>query len=187
MKKLFVAILLLLTVFLTGCTNQLEEAFIKMDSLNSYQMDLTIRDMPIFGTVTITQLYDGDLMYQSSILDPSQGNYYEYVDGQLYEYEDDGNGGWVLSDEVASIDETSRLVTDLDPTDFEKNAEGTWEYIPERFYLDDAQTSYIEEIVIDISDDGYIGSLACNITTDGTTMTLEIEFSMFNEVTVTLP
>lgn len=192
MKKILFFVLMSFTVFaLIGCATgagktEIEKAFANMDDLESYRMDITMSNIPLVGSMTMTMKYDGDYIYASAVSSYySQYTYYKVVNGNVYEYIE-GENGYTLSTEAESSEDMGDYIDFVDPENFVEE-EGKWVYKDDRLYLDDEETEYMEDIMIEISDDGYISSMVFTVSSEGMSFDAEISFSGFNSTSITLP
>lgn len=99
--------LTLACLFISACTptqHPIDAFKEKMKSAQNYQMDMTIKDMPFFGTLTITAKIDGNKSVTLGVLGSSDV-YTETVDGITYEYAQDEEGNWTK--EVKESGDTS--------------------------------------------------------------------------------
>ncbi|MFH5881320.1 hypothetical protein [Liberiplasma polymorphum] len=188
MKKLLVLFTLMFVITLSGCQNKLEKAFNTMEEVESYRMDMTISNVPLFGTLTFTFKVDGDLSYTSNPLG-GEGTYTKTVDGEEYDYILQTNGTYVLSDTPNETNDelNSILLDDLNYDDFEETSKGVWELTKERIYLNDEETEYMKDVVIILNADGYIDTITFSMVSDGMNVDVEIDISGYNNTTVQLP
>ena len=188
MKKILLTLLMVLTITLSGCSSDLEDAANKMDSLDSYRMDVTMKNVPMFGTITTTMKVDGDVTYTSSPLS-DEGVYTKTVDGKTYQYLPQENGEYILSDrpmDEENVDD-SNFLNDIDMEDFEKEDNNKWVLKEDRVYLDESETDYMSEVVLIISSDGYIEEMTFKMNTSGMVIEVECTFSGFNSTNIVIP
>lgn len=199
MKKLLLVAVFLLTFFITGCdafgnNNQdnqetednLELALTKMNQLDSYQLELVMNDVPIFGTITLVQKFDGDLMSLDNQLVDVQ--YSKIIEGETYKY--------ILENEVYTLSETpmessgltdnAMLLNEINPSDFIETSTGYSLNIT-RVDLNDEGTEYMSDIIITLTDDGYINQLSFQVHDGDLEISASITFSEYNNVTITVP
>jgi len=196
MKKALGLFVLTLLFVLTGCSepgeklNDLEKALESMDSAESYRMDMTMNNIPLFGTMSLVLKVDGDISYMSNPFgDPV---YTKTIDGVEYEYVLNENDVLELSDtpmDMEDADETEDYLSDIEAVDFEQDEENdlVWTYTLERMYLNADETEYMSDIVITLDDDGMIDSMTFTLYSDDFSSDIEIEFSGINNTTVTVP
>lgn len=187
MKKLFLLVILSLAFTMFSCGRDLEKSFDKMEDLDSYTMEITMSNIPIFGSMTVLMKIDGDMIYTSNIY--SGESYSKMIDGEEYEYYEEG-GQYILSDTPIESDDDeidSGLLDLIDYDDFEESKNGEWTLKSDKVYLDDEETTYIKSVVLKVNDDGYITSMSFEMVTEGMKVDVEALFSDFNNTNVQLP
>jgi len=196
MKKALGLFVLTLLIILTGCSdpgeklNDLEKALDAMDSAESYRMDMTMNNIPLFGTMSLVLKVDGDISYMSNPF--GEPVYTKTIDGVEYEYVLNENDVLELSDtpmDMEDADETEDYLSDIEAVDFEQDEENdlVWTYTLERMYLNADETEYMSDIVITLDDDGMIDSMTFTLYSDDFSSDIEIEFSGINNTTLTVP
>lgn len=191
MRKICIGLVMALGILLSGCygdatpqeVNELEEAFLKMDDLESYRMDMEMGGVPVFGTMTLVYKFDGDLLYINFL---SEEAYSKVVNGLIYEYVVEEDGTYTLSSTPIVENSEAELLEELDYSDFELVDE-VWVSIEDIIYLDLAETEYLTNVQITLSDEGYVSGLSCKMYTDELNVDLNIEFSGFGNTTVVVP
>lgn len=187
MKKFLMLVILALSFSMISCGNNLEKSFEKMEELDSYTMEITMSNIPIFGSMTILMKTDGDMLYTSNIY--SGETYSKFIDGEEYVYIEN-NGEYVLSDTPIESDDDnidSGLLDTIDFEDFEKDDNGDWVLKTDKVYLDDEETTYMRNVTITVNDDGYITSMTFEMMSEGMKIDVEALFSDFNDTEVQLP
>lgn len=191
MKKLLLVCVTLFAFTLSGCSqldneSEIEKALNHMENIESYRMDITMYDLPIFGTMSVVFKIDGDMRYHSSPLF-DEGTYSKIVEGKEYEYIQI-DGVYTLSDVPEETDdqEATSYTEDLNPELFEKNDNDEWVY-PETVYTNDEETEYMDNIIITLNDDGYIKTMTYTMYSDDMAIDCEIALSGYGSTTVELP
>lgn len=190
MRKVMLLLVVLFAFSLTGCTdeevNELEFALTSMDELDSYRMDITMEDFPMFGNLFITAKLDGDLLSLSSPF-ADEVSYSKIIDGEEYAYILNDDGELVLSDTpVEYEDGDTDFLDELTYEDFEK-VEDEWVLIEDRIYINEIETEYMKDVVIVLDDDGYLDEMTFTLFTEGYSINVILEISGINSTTVTLP
>jgi len=189
MKKIIVVMFALLFL-LSGCNgkeNKLEIALKNLEDADSLRIDMTMYDLPFFGTMSLVMKNDGDLRFSSNPLgDPT---YSKIVDGEEYEYILSSENVLVLSDtpEEAEDDSSSDSFTDqLKAEDFSE-VDGVWVYNGDNIYLDEEETEYMTDIEITLNSDGEFGTMTFVIYTDEMSTDVELTVSGINETNIVVP
>lgn len=184
MKKLIAFVLLVSAIIgLAGCEvltpkTEFEKALDNMNALDSYAMEMTLNDVPLFGTLNASvKVQDGktEMTFFGQTLytfmeDDKTYMIYDF-EGETYAfvtYEDDE------IDELFSALEFDGFTED----DFTVNEDGE--------YVATESVSDMEELVIVIEEE-YIVELRFQSNTEGATLNAVIEIQDLNEVEVTLP
>jgi len=188
MKKVLLIFAFALSYTLIGCSqNDLEKSFDKMEDAESYRMEVTMSNIPVLGSMTMVMKVDDDMIYSS---DPFSGDAYaKVVDGEQYAYYY-YNGQYILEDEpmdVSSEDIDTNILEGIDYDDFEETDDNEWTLIEDRIYLDDTETTYMEDVVITLNDNGYVANMTFSMLVENMKVDVEIEFSDFNNTVVELP
>lgn len=192
MKKMLLAVVITLMLFVSGCDgeekgNALENALETMDSAESIRMDLTMYDLPLFGTLSLVMKVDGSLMYVSNPLgDPT---YSKQVEGLEYEYVLNDQNVLVLSETPLEEQEdfsSSSFTEDLDAKNFAEE-EGVWVYSGDNIYLDDEETEYMTDIEITLDKDGNFELMTFVIYTDDLSTNVDLTISGINDTTIVVP
>ena len=189
MKKTLTLLFFTLLLIFSGCSSKsnLEEAYAKMETVDSYRVDMKMDNIPLVGSMSITIKQDGDMLYTSNPFF-EQGIYQKMIDGETYDYELQEDGSYILSSTPSgeTEDETD-YIDELDYTNFSETDDNTWVSNSERIYLDDEETDYLEDIIITLNDDGYFDTIQFTLTAEGVTMDIELVYSGYNTTTVELP
>lgn len=185
MKKLIIIVMLFV---LSGCTlfqSELEKAITNLEKAESYRMDITLSDIPLFGSVTVVGLTDGDYQKIStsmSLFGASDTITFE-KDGIKYEiseYNDEYIA--VVSNETEDSDDgllsgTSDFIN-FDPKDFTKDDDGYYTSLK----------NYDEVIDLKIKvENNYITEAQFRMESEGMTVSVLIEFSGFNSTEIEIP
>jgi len=179
MRKLSYLFMVLLVVMLSSCSlflNEFDEALVNMSKLDSFRMNMTMENVPFFGTVTGYSNIDGDNMYLN-LLGIEQYSFVE--DGTTYELIEDEDAFYavkVFDEDDFQLD--ASVYKNFTSDNFIFNDEGYYEAIED--YDDFTElTVYLE--------DGYISEIHMYVDTDGYLMELTLEFSQYDDITVVLP
>lgn len=188
MKKLIVfALMLSAIVGLVGCDvlgdvlepkTEFEIAIDNMNSLESYEMEMIMNDVPLFGSITAIIKVDGNKTETSFF---GQTMYMFEEDGKIYTiYDFEGDTYAFVNYGDEAVDE---MFEELDfngftEEDFTVNEDG--EYVATDI-IDE-----MNELVIVIVED-FIVELRFEIESEGITITADVEFKDLNDVEVTLP
>ena len=195
MKKILLVAIFGLSFFITGCdvinnnqepVDNLELALTKMNQLDSYQLELVMTDVPIFGTVTLVQQFDGDLMsLDNQIVDVQ---YAKIIEGETYKY--------VLEDEIYTLSESpmeasgltenAMLLNKINSSDFVESVTGFYLNI-EKIDLNEDGTEYMTDIIITLTEDGYVDTFTFRVHDGDLEVEAVITFSQFDNITITVP
>jgi len=189
MKKTLMAVLIGLLFIFVSCSsaNDLENAFDKMETVDSYRMDMKMTNVPFVGSMSITVKQDGDMTYSSNPL-LTEGLYQKTIDGEVYDYILQEDGSYELSTTPSSDEEEDlEYVDSLDYNDFSETDDMTWTMKTDRIYLDENESEYMENVVITLNNQGYFDTINFSVTTEGLTLDVEITFTDYNNTTVELP
>ena len=188
MKKLISYILctvLLLSALLSlsSCMKDpLESFFDDVNKKQNFQLDITMKDVPIFGTITMTSKKDGNKTFTSGILGASD-TYSEEADGVLYSYVQDEDGNWTKTE--AAADEEVGLLDGGMPEflvsdNFEKTEEEGVYKLKEEAEIEDA-----EDVVLKLSDGKC--TVEFSVKSEGLVVNAEVCISEVGEIEITLP
>ena len=192
MKKVISLLIILATCLsilmaFTSCSSKhpIDEFKEKMEKADSYQMSITMSDVPLFGTFTMTTKVDGNIQYTPAVMF-SEEEYTETVDGVKYKYTKDDSGKWTKEKEETNDDDSSiygdeSMAKLFNPDNYEKvkGEENTYKQKSDVTFDD------YEDVKITIEDD------ACTIEmkaiSDGMTFGVKIVISKIGEIELTLP
>lgn len=184
MRKIIVFALLVSAVIgLAGCEvlepkTEFETAIDNMNALDSYAMEMTLNDVPLFGSLTANINVEGSKTEMSFF---GQTVYTFEEDGRIYmisDFEDETYA--FITYEEEGVDEI------FDALEFEGFTEDDFTINEDGEYVASNIVSDMEELVI-VIEEGYIVELRFETETEGTTLTAIVELSDLNAVEVTLP
>ena len=183
-----VSLCLSLLMMATSCSfkHPIEAFEEKMEKADSYQMAMTMSDLPIFGTITITTKVDGNIEYTPSTL-LSEEMYTETVDDVKYRYTKDSSGKWTKAIVEDTEDESSSLFGEdtaeklFDPDNYEK-VEGEENAYKQK---DDVEFEGFSNVIITIEDESC--TIEMSMTSEGMTVDVKVEISKIGKVELTLP
>ena len=157
----------------------------KMEKADSYQITVTMSDVPLFGTFTMTTQVDGNIQYTPAVLF-SEEEYTETVDGVKYTYTKDDSGKWTKEKDETTDDDSSVWVDEsmqqlFNPDNFEKvkGEENTF------VQKSDVTFDDYEDVKITITDDSC--TMEMKTTSEGVTYGIKIVISKIGEIELTLP
>ncbi len=193
MKKILsfmatITLCLLVLITATSCSskNQIKEFKEKLDKDNNYQVAVTMSDLPVFGTLTMTIKVDGNIEYCPSILF-SDEMYIETVDDVHYSYTKDEEGKWIKTKVEDLEGETSEVYTEEDlnelfnPDKYEK-VKGEKNTYKQKA---DADFKNFEDVKIVFKDNTC--TIEMSSTVEGMTIGMKFVFSKIGEIELTLP
>ncbi len=191
MKKMLLVVVALLFL-LSGCNsneneNELEKALNNLENAESLSIDMTIYDLPFFGTMSLVEKNDGDLRFSSNPL--SDPTYSKMIDGEEYEYVLSDDNILVLSDTPVDVEDDSSndsFTDKLVAEDFDEE-DGVWVYKGGNIYLDEEETEYMNDIEIVLDSDGEFGTMTFVVYTDEMTTDVEVSISGINATTIVVP
>lgn len=198
MKKVL-SFLLLITLCLsmiltsTSCdfkksAHPIDEFNDTMNSADSYQIAMTMSNVPFLGTITIITQIDGDIQYTPATFLSAEEYIHTVGDTEHVYTKDEETGTW---------SKTERAVDDSDDSSDFSSAESMEDFFnsknfekvkgEENTYKQKSSTSFDEydNVKIKISDSSY--TITMTVTSDGMTMDAEIVISKINDITLTLP
>ena len=156
----------------------------KMEKADSYQITITMSDVPFLGTITMTTKVDGNIQYSPTTL-ISEEEYIE-TDGDVeYKYSKNELGKWVKEkvtdkDDSEVFDEES-FEELFNPKNYEKvkGEKNTYQQ------KDDVDFDEFKDVKITIEDDSC--TIEMSVTSEGVTFNMEIVVSKIGEIELTLP
>lgn len=201
MKKKLIVLGLILSIFMVACDSDttstlaettelettvdliqdIEEAFIAMDELESFRVNAYLTNVPVF-------LVDWEIVYRYDALMASQDlsssmTYYEEVNGAYYQYVQEDTS-WVLETETTALGYP--MWEFFDYNDFEL-VDGEWVWSVASEFFDETETDYITNALITL-ENGYIKTLEYDaVNADNHTMNIHMTFLEYDQVEVTLP
>jgi hypothetical protein len=200
MKKIIslflVSMLCLSMLLMTSCSSSsdqhpIEEFAEKMAEADSYQVALTMSDVPFLGTISFTLKVDGNIEYMpETVFEPEQ--YIEKVGDIEYSYSKDDNGNWVKTqveeEEEDSSDNSddNALAQLFDPENYEpvEGKENTYQQ-KAGVSFEDLDGMQVEDVVISIDDTSC--TIEMTATIEGMVVGMKLVFSKIGEIELTLP
>ena len=192
MKKV-ISLLIILAMCLsmlmtfTACSSKhpIDEFKVKMQNADSYQMSITMSDVPFFGTFTMTTKVDGNIQYTPAVMF-NEEEYVETVGDVKYKYTKDESGKWT-KEKVETEDDDSSIYGDesmeklFDPDNYEKvkGEENTYKQ-KSNVTFDD-----YEDVKITIGEDSC--TIEMKAISDGMTYGVKIVISKIGEIELKLP
>ena len=158
----------------------------KMSEADSYQMSITMSDVPLFGTFTMTTKVDGNIQYTPAVMFNDE-EYTETVGDVEYKYTKDESGKWTKTKVEDTEDDSSSSYGDdslnklFNPDNYEKvkGEENTYKQ------KDDVDFEDYENVKITIEDDSC--TIEMSSISDGMTFGVKIVISKIGEIELTLP
>ena len=160
MKK-FVSLFLTLTLFISmmlivtscGSKHPIEEFKNKMADADSYQMSVTMSNVPLFGTITMTTKVDGNIQYTPAIMF-NEEEYIETVGDTKYKYTKNEDGTWSKTQDTEEEDDSSvtsdKTMEELfNPDNYEKVKDNENTYKQKK----DVTFDNFEDVTITIEED----------------------------------
>ena len=174
------AIALTVTLILIFAKHPITKFFAKMEKEDSYQLAITLSDIPFFGTITMQTKQDGNISYTAGF---GEETYTEKVGDDVYEYTKDSSGNWI-KEKQENEDEDDSDSTDI-TDDFEellnpKNYHNRQNEHHSSVHFDD-----YDNVVITLGDGTC--TLEMDITSGGMVMHAKIVISKIGEVELVLP
>ncbi len=166
-----------------GMINPIERYKAKLATAKSFEMDITLTDIPLVGSLNVTVMKDGDKTHTSGFMGLDE--YSETVDGVAYKYTKSLTGKWTkkVADKVDYTDfiDDNTLAALLTSSNYTKseNEEDTW------YYSADAELENIKNVKIVF--EGEDGSISFTYNYNGFDVNGTIEFTKLGEVTVDIP
>ena len=185
---IIVSLCLSMLMMVTSCSSKhpIEEFKEKMEKADSYQMSITMSDVPLFGTFTMTTEVDGNIQYTPAVMF-NEEEYTETVGDVKYKYTKDDSGKWTKTKVEDTDDDSSSLYGDdslnklFNPDNYEKvkGEENTYKQ------KDDVDFEDYENVKITIEDDSC--TIEMSAISDGMTFGVKIVISKIGEIELTLP
>ena len=160
----------------------------KVEKADSCQMAMTMSDVPLFGTISVTTKLDGNIQYTPATFF-SEESYTELVGDVAYKYTKNDSGKWTKA-KVSSTDTETDDSSIFSEESMEQifNSEN-YEKVSdkENTYRQKSDVTFegYEDVVITIEDDSC--TLEMNATTNGMVFGLTVVISKLGEVELTLP
>ena len=192
MKKILLAVLsLMLCVALmlsaVSCTqvHPIQKFLLKMQSSKSYQISVTMEDIPFLGSISLTTKVDGDIQYIPETLINEEA-YFQVSSDAQYLYTKNAKGEWTktkteLDVDVSEFYRNENILKLLDPDSYEA-VEGKENVFKLK---DDATFDGFDEITITVKDESCTISAKTNL--EGFEISVVIVVSEIGKVKLTLP
>ena len=163
----------------------IEKFVSKMAQADSYQVTMTISDMPLFGTITAKIKVDGNIQYTSPILFNDE-EYIETIGDTKYYYTKNDDGKWMktqsrVEEDSSSITDVESMLDLFDPKNYEK-VKGEKNAYKQK---NDVTFENYENVVIYIDENSC--TIEMTITSSGMTCKVKVVFSDIGEIELTLP
>ena len=185
---IIVSLCLSMLMMVTSCSSKhpIEEFKEKMEKADSYQMSITMSDVPFLGTFTITTKVDGNIQYTPAVMF-NEEEYIETVGDVEYKYTKDDSGKWTKTKVEDTDDDSSSIYGDdslnklFNPDNYEKvkGEENTYKQ------KDDVDFEDYENVKITIEDDSC--TIEMSAISEGMTFGVKIVISKIGEIELTLP
>lgn len=169
----------------TSCAakHPIEEFKDKMAAEKNYQMTITLTNIPLFGTMTVTTKVDGNITYTPAVMF-NEEEYTETVDGVEYKYTKNDDGKWTKT--KVEVDEDSSEIADdesmqqlFNPENYEKVKDEKNTYKQKK----DVTFDNFEDVVMTIDED----SCTIEMTATEGGYGAKIVISKIGEIDLTLP
>lgn len=192
MKKKLTALLALLLclsmVFIgTSCSakHPIEAFKEKMEQTGNYEMTVTMSDVPLLGTMTITTQVDGNIQHTPAVLFNNE-QYTETIDNTVYTYTKNEDGTWEKTESAAEED-SSDITKDenldklFDPNKYEavKGEKNTYKQKKDEVFGD------FSDVTLSIGEDTCTFEMTS--TSEGMTYGIKLVISKIGEIDLTLP
>lgn len=170
----------------TSCSSKhpIDEFKEKMEKADSYQMSVTMSDVPLFGTFTMTTKVDGNIQYTLAVMFDEE-EYIETVGDVKYKYTKDGSGKWTKEKEDSPDDSSiygdESMEKFFNPDNYEK------EKGEENIYKQKSDVEFddYEDVKITIEEDSC--TIEMKAISDGLTFGVKIVISKIGEIELKLP
>ena len=176
------AIVLTVTLILIFAKHPIAKFFAKMEKEENYQLNITMSDIPFFGTITMVAKYDGNVSYSSGF---GEESYTERVGNVVYEYTKNSSDKWI-KEKQTSEDGDDDLTDDMftaeelfNPKNYKKVEKNKYEQ------KDDVDFDNYDNVVITIDNDTCM--IEMDMSSDGMVMHAKIVISKIGEVELVLP
>ena len=192
MKKTFslsllfaLCISILLATASCSAKHPIEEFKNKMDTADSYQITMTMSNVPFIGTYTMTIKVDGNISYVPETL-INEEEYAEVVGDIAYSYKKNSYGKWKKTqyslEDYDSLYDDQSMENLFNPEKFEKAEDKENTYYKQK---KDTTFDDFEDVVITINENSCTIETKC--TEDGITFDVKIVLSKIGEIELTLP
>ena len=170
----------------TSCSSKhpIDEFKEKMKKTDSYQMSVTMSDVPLFGTFTMTTKVDGNIQYTPAVMF-NEEEYVETVGDVKYKYTKDDAGKWTKAKEYSTDDssvygdESMKKLFNPDNYEKVKGEENTYKQ------KSDVEFDDYEDVKITIGEDSC--TIEMKAISDGMTFGVKIVISKIGEIELKLP
>ena len=190
MKKLVSMLIIIVTcacmlVAFTACSSKhpIDEFKEKMENADSYQMTVTMSDVPFFGTFTVTTKVDGNIQYTPAVMFYEE-EYIESIGNVKYKYTKDESGKWKKERETTGDDsvygeEAIEQLFDSENYEKEKGKDNTYKQ------KEDVTFDGYDDVKITVTEDSC--TLEMKATSEGMTFGVKIVISKIGEIELHLP
>ena len=171
------------TLLLLLRKSPIEKFFIEMKEAESYQLEMTVSDIPFVGTINMKQMVDGNVSYTSAIWFQDE-QYEEKVGKDVYVYTKNEDGMWTKEKQIGTsttdaLVETYKELLDYENYEKVKGEKNTY------ILKEDVKFDEFENVTLIIEDDQCTVKLT--VKTEGMSLTATIVVSKLGEVELTLP
>ena len=172
----------LLTTF-TSCSfkHPITDFRDKVEKAGSCQIDVTMYNVPFFGTIQATSKVDGNIQYTPAIL-LGEEEYIETVGDVKYKYTKNNSGKWIKEIDYDNSSDNDFLTEELfNPDNYEK-ANGE-----KNTYTQKSSVNFdeFEDVKIIIADDSC--TLEMKIISEGMVVDAKVVISKIGKINLTLP
>ena len=192
MKKILTSLLALVLVLslalsMASCTevHPIQKFLLKMQSAKSYNISVSMTDVPFLGTVSISSKVDGNVQYIPETI-VSEEAYIEYVSDAQYIYTKNAKGEWTKTKSeldlgISDLCSNEQILAFFDAENFEA-VEGKENVYRQK---DDADFGEYTDLTITVKDDSC--TVSCTAAVEGLNIGVVIVISELGKVDLTLP
>lgn len=168
-----------------GAKHPIDEFLEKMERVDSCQIDITMSDVPLFGTITMATKIDGNIQYTPAVLFGEE-QYIETVGDTEYVYTKGEDGKWTKSINEETEDDSSldseELIRELFNSENYEKVEGE-----ENTYKQKSDVTFdeYEDVKITVNEDSC--TVEMKATSEGIVFGLKMVIHKLGEIELTLP
>ena len=180
---LMLCISMMLIVTSCGTKHPIEKFKNKMADADSYQMSVTMSNVPLFGTITMTTKVDGNIQYNPAFMFNKE-EYIETVGDTKYKYTKNEDGTWSKAQDTEEEDDSSvtsdKTMEELfNPDNYEKVKDKENTYKQKK----DVTFDNFEDVTITIEED----SCTIEMMSTDAGYGAKLVISKIGEIELTLP